>query len=90
MGAYTRGVILDFSRSGKPTDNAFIESFGGKFQTECLNQQWLMSLDDAVGKCEALRRDNNEVRPHSVIGNKVPISLVNRSAAHDPPLSAGT
>jgi len=34
---YTRGFTLDFSRPGKPTDNAFIESFNGEFRTECLN-----------------------------------------------------
>jgi putative transposase len=85
LWAYTRNVTLDFSRPGKPTDNAFIESFNGKFRAECLNQHWFMSLDDAVRKCEAWRRDYNEVRPHSAIGNKPPISLVNRSAAHGPP-----
>ncbi len=88
LWAYTRGVTLDFSRPGKPTDNAFIESFNGKFRAECLNQHWFMSFDDAVRKCEAWRRDYNEVRPHSAIGNKTPISLVNRSAAHGPPLPA--
>lgn len=88
LWTYTRGVTLDFSRPGKPTDNAFIESFNGKFRAECLNQHWFMSLDDAVRKCEAWRRDYNEVRPHSAIGNKTPISLVNRSAAHGPPLPA--
>ena len=85
LWAYTRGVVLDFSRPGKPTDNAFIESFNGKFRAECLNQHWFMNLDDAVRKCEAWRRDYNEVRPHSAIGNKVPISLVNRPVAHGPP-----
>jgi putative transposase len=54
---YTRNVTLDFSRPGKPTDNAFIESFNGKFRAECLNQHWFMSLDDAVQKCQAWRRD---------------------------------
>jgi transposase InsO family protein len=44
-----------------------------------------MSLDDARRKCEAWRRDYNEGRPHSAIGNKVPIELVNRSAALGPP-----
>ena len=37
LWAYHRGVTLDFSRPGKPTDNAFIESFNGKFCQECLN-----------------------------------------------------
>jgi putative transposase len=85
LWAYTRGVTLDFSRPGKPTDNAFIESFNGKFRVECLNAHWFMSLDDARQKCEAWRRDYNEVRPHSAIGNKVPISLIDRSAASGPP-----
>jgi putative transposase len=58
-----RGVTLDFSRPGKPTDNAFIESLNGKFRAECLNAHWFMSLDDARAKCEAWRRDDNEVRP---------------------------
>ena len=70
LWAYQRGVTLDFSRPGKPTDNAFIESFNGKFRGECLNAHWFMSLDDARRKCEAWRRDYNEERPHSAIGNK--------------------
>ena len=37
LWAYQRDVVLDFSRSGKPTDNSFIESFNGKFRAECLN-----------------------------------------------------
>ena len=48
LWTYTRNVTLDFSRPGKPTDNAFIESFTGKFREECLNQHWFMSLDDVT------------------------------------------
>jgi putative transposase len=84
LWAYQRNVTLDFSRPGRPTDNAFIESFNGKLRAECLNAHWFMSLDDARRKCEAWRRDYNEERPHSSIGNKVPIELVNRSAACGP------
>jgi putative transposase len=36
LWAYQRGVVLDFSRPGKPTDNGFIESLNGKFRAECL------------------------------------------------------
>jgi putative transposase len=75
LWAFLRGVTLDFSRPGKPTDNAFIESMNGKFRGECLNANWFMSLDEARRKCEAWRRDYNEVRPHSAIGNEVPASL---------------
>jgi hypothetical protein len=64
LWAYQRGVTLDFSRPGKPTNNAFIESFNGKFRAECLNAHWFMSLDDARRKCEAWRRDYNEERAH--------------------------
>ena len=49
------GVTLDFSRPGKPTDNAFIESLNGKFRAECLNAHWFMSLDDAGTKCKNWR-----------------------------------
>ncbi len=75
LWAYMRGVTLDFSRPGKPTDNAFIESLNGKFRAECLNTNWFLSLGEARRKCESWRRDYNEVRPHSSIGNKVPIEL---------------
>lgn len=85
LWAYMKGVTLDFSRPGKPTDNAFIESFNGKFRAECLNAHWFMSLDDAVRKCEAWRRDYNEVRPHSAIGNKPPITVMFASGANGPP-----
>jgi putative transposase len=84
LWAYRRGVTLDFSRPGKPTDNAFIESFNGKFRAECLNAHWFMSLDDARRKCEAWRRDYNEERPHSAISNKAPIELIDRSVAYGP------
>ena len=82
--AYQKGVVLDFSRPGKPTDNSFIESFNGKFRSECLNTHWFLSLDDARQKMEDWRRDYNEVRPHSAIGNKAPISLLNGSSAPPP------
>ena len=85
LWAYQRGVILDFSRPGKPTDNAFIESFNGKFRAECLNAHWFMGLDDARQKCEDWRRDYNEERPHSAIGNFTPAALLNRSQALGPP-----
>jgi putative transposase len=75
LWAFMKGVTLDFSRPGKPTDNAFIESLNGKFRAECLNTNWFLSLDEARRKCEAWRRDYNEVRPHSAIGNKVPMQL---------------
>ena len=52
LWAYAKGVTLDFSRPGKPTDNAFIEAFNGRFRAECLNEHWFLSLDDARSKME--------------------------------------
>ncbi|MBU1830383.1 MAG: IS3 family transposase, partial [Alphaproteobacteria bacterium] len=77
LWAYANNVTLDFSRPGKPTDNAFIESFNGGFRAECLNQHWFMSLADAREKLEAWRGEYNTVRPHSTIGNIPPITLMN-------------
>jgi len=70
--AYENGVILDFSRPGKPTDNAMIESFNGSFRDECLNIHWFLSLDDARQKIEEWRRDYNQYRPHSSLGDSTP------------------
>lgn len=70
--AYANGVNLDFSRPGKPTDNAFIESFNRGVRAECLNANWFLSLDDAKEKIEASRVDYNEQRPHSALGNLAP------------------
>jgi putative transposase len=58
--AYERGVELDFSRPGKPTDNAMVESFNGRMRQECLNEHWFMSLQDARNKIEAWRGFYNE------------------------------
>ncbi len=77
LWAYQNNVTLDFSRPGKPTDNAFIEAFNGRLRAECLNTNWFMTLADATEKLEDWRRDYNEVRPHGAIGNKPPIVLVN-------------
>jgi putative transposase len=67
LWAYTNGVILDFSRRGKPTDNAAIESFNGRFRDECLNVHWFESLDDAQAKIEAWRQDYNANHPHRAL-----------------------
>jgi len=67
LWAYTNGVILDFSRRGKPTDNAIIESFNGRFREECLNVHRFASLEDAPQKIDAFRWDYNENHPHRVL-----------------------
>jgi len=64
---------MDFvTDSGKPTDNAFAESFIGKFRAECLNRHWFKSLFDAREKIESWRVEYNQVRPHSSLGYIAP------------------
>lgn len=70
--AYLSKVQLEYSRPGKPTDNAHIESFNGSLRDECLNTNWFMSLEDAKEKIERWRKDYNEFRPHSILTNLTP------------------
>lgn len=84
LWAYAHDVVVDFSRPGKPTDKAYIESFNGSFPAEYLNKHWFMSLDDAREKLEVYRRDYNEVGPHSAIGNKPPTTLITGSCGQLP------
>jgi len=70
--AYANGVALHFIDPGKPVQNAFIESFNGKFRDECLNQSWYTSVEDARQIIEAWRKDYNTVRPHSSLGYRTP------------------
>lgn len=70
--AYARGVTLRFIRPGKPIENAYVESFNGKFRDECLNEHWFVSLVDAKAVIEAWRVDYNSVRPHSSLAGRTP------------------
>jgi len=73
--AYLNGVELDFIRSGKPTDNALIESFNGRFREECLNENRFLSLEDTRGKVEEWRQHYNRERPHGSLGNISPVEF---------------
>jgi len=76
--AYESGVTMDFSRPGKPMDNAMIESFNGTFRDECLNVNWFLSMDDAREKIEKWRKDYNEFRPHSSLRDLTPRQFVDK------------
>jgi len=72
LWAYHHHVQIDFSRPGKPTDNAFIESFNKSFRVECLNAHWFESLTDAQHTIEAWRKEYNDSRPHRALNNQTP------------------
>jgi putative transposase len=73
MWAYHRGVRLDFSRPGKPTDNSFVETFNGSLRDECLNVHWFATLSEARTVLEVWRKDYNESRPHSALRDLTPV-----------------
>ncbi|MCR9982830.1 IS3 family transposase, partial [Vibrio alginolyticus] len=70
--AYQHGVILKLIQAGKPTQNAYIESFNGKFRDECLNEHWFRDLSHARDLISLWRMDYNENRPHSALGYLTP------------------
>jgi putative transposase len=82
--AHDNKVRLQFIEPGKPIQNAFIESFNSRLREECLNQHVFVSLDDARQKIEAWRRDYNEVRPHSSLGNLTPDEFSRTTTSHNP------
>ncbi len=79
--AHLNKVEIDFSRPGKPTDNAFIEAFNARLRAECLNASWFLSPADARARIEEWRQHYNEERPHSALGNLNPQGLCQPSWA---------
>jgi putative transposase len=74
--AAQHGVQLHFIQPGRPVQNAFVESFNGKFRDECLNEHWFLTLPEAQLVIEAWRREYNEERTHSTIGNVTPQEFI--------------
>ena len=70
--SYANGVVMEYSRPGKPTDNAWIESFNGTLRDECLNVHWFDDLTDARRKLQAWQREYNENRPHRFLNELSP------------------
>lgn len=73
--AHRDGVRLDFITPGKPVQNAFRESFNGRFRDECLNQNLFHHERDAKEKIEMWRQDYNTVRPHSSLNYATPAAF---------------
>jgi putative transposase len=72
LWAQRTGVKLHFIQPGKPTQNAFVESYNGKFRDACLNEHWFVTIADARRHIEGWRIHYNTVRPHSSLGNRTP------------------
>jgi len=72
------GIDWHYIQPGKPTQNAFIESFNGRLRDECLNETLFSSLNDAREELAKWREDYNHYRPHSSIGNLTPSEFVEK------------
>jgi putative transposase len=79
--AYRNGVTLHFSRPGKPTNNAHVESFNGTFRSECLGAHWFATLAEARQVIEWWRQEYNESRPHRALGERIPNEIASDFAA---------
>ena len=75
--AHERGVKLFLIEPGKPNQNAYIESFNGRFRDECLNEHWFTSLQHAKEVIESWRREYNEERPKKSLGGMTPSAYAN-------------
>lgn len=73
--AFKRGIEIEYIDPGKPVQNAYIESFNGRFRDECLNEEIFLDLEDAKKKIEKWRRYYNEKRPHSSLRMKTPVEF---------------
>ena len=78
--AYDNGVKLKLIQPGKPTQNAYIESFNGMFRDECLNEHWFQSIDHARVIIQDWKTDYNENRPHSMLGYQTPKEVASAKA----------
>jgi putative transposase len=77
-----RGIEHRFIQPGKPIQNAFIESFNGKFRDECLSQHWFASLSHVRSVLANWREDYNHHRPHSALGYLPPAVFAARCVQH--------
>ena len=81
---YLRGVKLDFIRPGKPTENAFIESFNGRLRDECLNVNEFGTLDEARLRWRSWQQDYNHHRPHGSLGRLTPSEFATKGQKSGP------
>jgi putative transposase len=70
--AYRTGVKLAFIRPGKPIENAYVESFNGKFRDKCLNTHYFSTLQEAREKIGRWRDEYNNFIPHRSLKGLTP------------------
>jgi len=73
-------IELHFIEKGKPTQNAFVESFNGKFRDECLNEELFLNIGRARSIIESWRIEYNSERPHSGLNGLTPYEFIAKTA----------
>lgn len=84
LWVYEKGIRHHFINPGKPTENAFIESFNGRFRDECLNEHWFLDMMDAREKIGEWQELYNYHRPHSSLGNLTPAEFARQYREQEP------
>ena len=87
--AHQRGLTLRLIEPGKPMQNAYVESFNGRFRDECLNEHWFTSLAHARAVIETWRREYNEERPKKALGGLTPAAYAKRLITDTSTVTAG-
>ena len=87
--AHEHGVTLRLIEPGKPNQNAFIESFNGRFRDECLNEHWFLNLEHAKVIIKAWRREYNEERPKKALGGLTPAAYARQLAERSATVTTG-
>ena len=87
--AHRNGITLRLIEPGKPTQNAYIESFNGRLRDECLNDQWFISLQHARIEIERWQREYNEERPKRALGGLTPAAYAKQLAERATTINPG-
>lgn len=87
--AHAHNVALRLIEPGKPNQNAYIESFNGRFRDECLNEHWFLNLEHAKVVIEAWRREYNEERPKKALGGLTPAAYARQMAERSATVTTG-
>lgn len=87
--AHQHNVTLRLIEPGKPNQNAFIESFNGRFRDECLNEHWFLNLEHARVIIDAWRKEYSEERPKKALGGLTPVAYAKQLKAKSVTVTTG-
>jgi len=87
--AYRNGIALRLIEPGKPNQNAYVESFNGRFRDECLNEHWFVSLNHARVVIRTWVQEYNEERPKKGLGGLTPAAYARQLPTKTITLASG-